>query len=332
VAQDDHAIVIGINKYPYLGDLDGSEGDAQDFYDWLCSGQGGDIPPGNVDKIISSLYQNNGIPEPTTVQIDFAFEKLCILGEKTGRAGRRLYIYMAGHGLAMDLEETALLVANAAQGRTSHHIPGRAYANWFRIAAFFDEVVLFMDCCRESYPRAPSHPPPCDPTRGRNPARHYFGFATSWSRAAREGPDPNGKKRGLFTLALLAGLRGGACDPSGQITSASLESFIFNYIPRLETNGNNEERQEPVFDYDKNKQISFRSGVPSPFKLRVSLTQQNTGAAVELDGPLKPAPVTVGPPTWEWNLIAGMYTVRIPGGPQTVVELIGEGGVRDVQI
>jgi uncharacterized caspase-like protein len=35
MACNDYALVVGISKYPALGDLSGPENDARDFRDWL---------------------------------------------------------------------------------------------------------------------------------------------------------------------------------------------------------------------------------------------------------------------------------------------------------
>jgi hypothetical protein len=248
MATDDYAVVVGINKYPYLSDLDGPEYDALDFADWLYAPTGGNVPSppnSNVRLILSSNYPSTS-PEPAEWQICNAFENLCRLGESNnGRAGRRLYIFMAGHGFSPNVDETALLTANAAKGYTGHNIPGRMFANWFAMAGYFDEVVLFMDCCRDNYKRANLYQFPCDDRSSSRSVRRFYGFATEWSRAVRERPiGPNGQNRGPFTMALLAGLRG-AAKVNGSITGSSLKNYVYNKLPSLI---GTDELQEPRFD------------------------------------------------------------------------------------
>ena len=139
MAQDDYAVVVGIAGYPKLGDLDGTENDAIAFSEWLVSADGGDVPRQNVKLVLSSDYPYNGRPTealPTTALVDQKFDELIEDGlGQGGRLGRRLYMFFAGHGIAPDIDETALLMANAAVPvRTGHHIPARAYAKWFRRA------------------------------------------------------------------------------------------------------------------------------------------------------------------------------------------------------
>ena len=217
MAADDRAIVVGISHYPGLDTeetkLAGPENDARDFIEWLTSSAGGDVPNGSVCRILSSDYSPAADPsraKPTTEALREAIDQLHDLGKNHGgRAGRRLYLFLAGHGFAPDVDEAALLMANAAKGRTGHHFPGRLYANWFRQAEFFKEVVLFMDCCRENYPRSPLQKCHLEIVTGHKEAHYCYGFATSFSRPARESADSDGVVHGVFTTALLAGLRYG---------------------------------------------------------------------------------------------------------------------------
>src|SRR5262249_52459035 len=151
----DHAIVAGVNNYPGLSDLNGPVNDALAFQEWLLSDDGGGLDPGNVKTILSPApFQPDTDPAnwvPTSEQIAAALRTLQGLGKKLSLGktiGRRLYIFLSGHGFAPDKVQPALLTANA-DSENLYHVPGRAYAEWFRNRAWFDEVVLMMDCCRE---------------------------------------------------------------------------------------------------------------------------------------------------------------------------------------
>src|SRR5215475_5387322 len=148
MANDDFAVVVGISRYPFISDLKGPENDARNFHDWLLAPQGGGVPKQNAKLILSSDFSPTEIPEdaePTTERIDRTFGQLVRRGmNNNGCVGRRLYIYLAGHGFAPNVDEAALLMANAGLGFYGNHIPGRSYANWFLVAAYFTEVVLFM--------------------------------------------------------------------------------------------------------------------------------------------------------------------------------------------
>jgi hypothetical protein len=349
MAVDDRAVVVGICTYPELGDLSGPENDAHEFADWLWAKDGGDLPTENVKLILSSGYKksrNRLRTKPTSVELVEAFDELHELGDQHGgRAGRRLYIYLAGHGIAPKVEETALLMANAAR-RRRHHFAGRSYAEWFRRAAFFSEVVLLMDCCRENYPRTTLSEPDYDTMTSRNMARYFYGFATEWSRASREGPyGPKGEVRGLFTLALLAGLRNAPRNQAGELTGSLLGDFIYNYIQdRWGDRAATEGAQEPEFFYGKRRDIVFTvttstatkpTSPPPMWTVRVTLSRANAGSALELvggDRQLIPAARVAGN-RWEWEgLPQGIYRFRLSGEPSEFFELIGESGSHDVRL
>lgn len=336
MAADDYAVVVGIARYPELGNLGGPEYDAGDFVDWLTKTAG--VPDANITKVLSSSFPPPPSPidaEPTTLTVQKAFEKLVARGRTSGgRVGRRLYIYMAGHGFAPELEETALLMANASQFRTGYHIPGRPYANWFRQAAYFDEVVLFMDCCRENYPVAPPQPVPFDRVSGAHEARYFYGFAAGWSRAAQEIPGQDGKPRGLFTLALLDGLRGKAVR-DGQITARSLADYVYNYLQDYFRSQPANERQEPRFDPlgPPGGGLDFGGVAAVTFHVRVTLTG-GSGPVEIFNGALQ-AVAGGGSPVagaWEWHLPPGLYVVKAPGRPSQYLELVGAGGERDIAL
>ena len=338
MASDDRAVVVGINRYPALGDLQGPENDAKAFAEWLRSAEGGDVPAENVAVVLSSDYEVPTDPkeaQPTVEAVERAFDALVELAdERGGKAGRRLYIFMAGHGFAPDLETAALLMANAAKGRTGYHLPGMPYANWFRQSASFDEVVLFMDCCRERYPRAPLRPPPYDLLSASKPARHFYGLATEWSQAARERPSGD-RVRGLFSEALVAGLSGKARDDRGAVTGASLIKYVFNAV----RSGSDPEQplQEPVFTPTDElaASIVFIEGVAAPkFRISASLSPSGNGQSVQLffGADLQNAlPGGRAGDAWEWEVDRpGLYMLVTSGGDKRIIEVAQEETV-DVQ-
>jgi len=339
MAADDHAVVVGISRYPGLNDLSGPENDAKDFHDWLCSPTGAAVPAGNITKILSSEYHppDPKTPfeaKPTTEAVLVAFDTIQQQGVARGKVGRRLYIYLAGHGFAPDYKEAALLMANAAETRF-YHVAGSRYADYFARAGFFDEVVLFMDCCRNDYTRAPLMDPVYEKRTSMQPARVCYGFATKWSRAARERPlAQTGVVRGLFTLVLLEGLRGAAPrDSQGNVTGATLKAYVLNELPKRFGTG---EFQEPQILADDPVVFPAPAAKLPDFHVRVTLSPANTGKAVELvDGAFRPIRGNnPSPDRWEWHVSSpGLYQVRVAGGPEQVpFPLIGEGEVKDVTI
>src|SRR5438105_3126370 len=125
----DHAIVVGIAKYPYLDALNSPENDARAFHTWVTTDArqgGGGIDPasGRARLILSSGFKGpveKGMEPPTIAQIEAELIRLDDLAEQNRaagrgqRVGRRLYLYFSGHGCAPRFEEAAILMANATR-------------------------------------------------------------------------------------------------------------------------------------------------------------------------------------------------------------------------
>jgi hypothetical protein len=206
MAGDDWAIVVGVSHYPDLGDLVAPDNDARAFFEWVTAETGGDVPSDHARLILSShfpLPQSASAADarPNTRDVQAAFDQLDDIAQnqfaqaKGRRIGRRLYIYLAGRGFMPSPGECALLMAHATRQRAGYHIPGKLYASWFLQAGYFEEVILFMDCSRESLPLPPLNVPPYIETT--DPAAASAGtLFCAWGVWHR---------RGVLTHALLIG-------------------------------------------------------------------------------------------------------------------------------
>lgn len=349
MAKDDWGIVVGIALYPGLSNLDGPENDAQGFYDWLISPAGGDVPPDQVAVFLSSKFPPalaalRAEPGLSTLQV--AFDELQDLARKNSsagngfRVGRRLYIFLSGHGCAPPSYDAALLAANATRDRPGYHLLGRLYADWFLKSNFFDEAVLFMDCCRENVQTPPNIPPYIDITGADalDKTKAFYGFATKWSRLSRERKMADGQVHGVFTTALLEGLKGAACDPSdGRITSASLGNYLYsnmkNFLSPADLN-DPEIPKEPDLDYDKNPQtpLVFATVAIPEYPVTINLPANTAGKKIEiLDGKFNPVTsTTAAPPQWKIQLKRGMYLALLDDGTRRNFEVTG--GTEDVNV
>jgi hypothetical protein len=350
----DWAVVVGLSRYPELGDLDGPENDARAFHDWLTQRAG--VPAEHTKLIVSSDFVPPATTalkaRPTSERIEEAFDELCEVARQNDarmeglKVGRRLYIFLAGHGFTPSGDEAALLMANATPGRT-YHVPGRPYANWFLRAGFFDEVILFMDCCRERYPQAPLRVPPyidlTDPSAV-DRSRILCGFATKWSRLSREKPMPDGKVRGVFSTALMAALNGAAVDERGEITAHSLGDYLYNHMKDLlspEELKDDLVPKDPELIYDKNPNARFvilqarPELAPAAFPVTVHLRPDEADEDVEiLDSQFNVAAQAHAPGAeWPLTLSRGMYLAQVPAARRKrPFEVSGLGGALHVQL
>jgi hypothetical protein len=328
VSAEDYAILVGVSHYPGLGDLSGPENDALAFKAWLSSDDGGQVPTAQIKTILSSDFPaavTAAGAQPTTEAFKRAVDELHDLGqEREGRAGNRLYLFLAGHGFGPDLDETALMMANAAPWKTGHHIPGLGYANWFRRAGWFSEVVLFMDCCRENFWQARLQP--CHLVDINGPeARYCYAFATKWSRATRERAVDGGLVQGLFTTALLAGLSCAGGD-DGRVTPDRLKNFVQRWLEREAP-----EADDPDFRFAEG--VVLCSHPPRLTTVRITVASAYGDQTVHLKGGdlAEVQPTGRDGQTWVWQLGRGLYKYST-GGRAGDLEILGDRKEVDVRL
>lgn len=357
MSAEDKAIVVGVSDYPGLTSLRGPENDAQAFYDWLVKKMGGDVPPENVKLIRSSDFERSSKAtdaQPTAERIERAFLDLddeSMENDRRGngiRVGRRLYLYFSGHGIAPSLisegylpqfDDSALLTANAMKGRWAYHIAGKPWANLFFKNGYFDEIVLFMDCCREYFPNVPLNFVKLEDStvyRELDETKLLFGFATKWNRLARERELDNGTVRGVFTLALLAGLEGAAADHvTGKVTARTLYNYMREnmktfFAPADLNNG--EISREPDFKYyDKSSdQLVFVQHPVLKFPVKLHLPPRLVGGRVEVKGERNGNPfekiveTAVAPQIWEFEIERGFYLAIGGDGTTETFQVVGK--------
>jgi hypothetical protein len=325
--KDDWALVVGINHYPFAGvnPLAGAVHDAKEFCKWLTDPKGGDVPNGSDEDdnhvvLLTSPTDTAapGPPKPTYSQILSFFEELLV---KLGNAsGRRLYIYLSGHGISpagqVSVRNTALLMANAKAPNLWHNFTANIWAEGARSTARFREVVLIMDCCRDLKNNAVIMP-------------HIFGdsvpdskdcylieaYATAWGSKARELPfPPGGQMRGVFTRSLLEVLW------SGRMTGTMLKASVRKHLTLVLKD--EKKAQEPQIDRDEDlDRIVFNEQADPPRTL-VTITG-HPAARPEIDswpeGTDNSVPVNLGDWThdgasWQGKLEPGQYILRLPTG------------------
>lgn len=239
----DHAIVVGIRRYPTLGGADPAvamhlqapDMDAEAVATWIKGLSDG--RPKHVQTIRSADYPDPFGPEgarPIADDIVKAFKIIAKWPRRPdGRVGQRFYFYASGHGFGHERHRGALFTANADDLDRDHvYIP--SYFDWLVEAALFEEYVLWFDACssrdRLVLPKFASLRPI---KASRAPqGREMVVYAARFFMTAVENTI-NGRARGVFTHTLLEGLQGGAVDPATlAVTTASLRNYLINNMRR----------------------------------------------------------------------------------------------------
>lgn len=362
---DDWAIVVGVRRYPGISNLDGSENDARDFAAWLADPNGGDVPGPNDTRVPEShikLILSSNFPdpndaasaEPTHSRVEQAFEWLDDIAEENrkqgnGRTvGRRLYLYFSGHGYAPSKDDAALLMANATPRRIGNHIAGRAWAEWFHNSGYFQEIALFMDCCRDSYTTVamrPAHLNQVLDTNNIQERKRFYAFGTQWDRKAWEKVTTgDNKPHGIFTTALLSGLRGLAADPqTGEITAGSLRAYLYQNMKGFlseKERDNPDIGKEPYIDDQTSPANPMLFGRIAPaavqkFTVRLHIPASAVGTDAKVfDGSDDTQPVAyaaqVGSP-WQVELTKGLYEARLANGSTTLFKVRATTEAQDVR-
>jgi hypothetical protein len=319
--QDDWAIVIGINQYPKLSGvspLQGAVDDAWRFHKWLTEPQGGDVPPNHIATLIQGASAN--LAEPTRSQLGAYVENnfLPILPQRP--FGRRLYLYFSGHGISPTGQESirnaALLMANAVMPTPLLHIPGNLLAEGMRSSAYFEEVILIMDCCRDFQKNViPSSFDFIDPMDIGKICTLFEAYATTWASKARELPiPPTNEVHGVFTHSLLEVLK------SGRMTGAVLKRSVERHLAWVLKD--QKRAQEPMIGPNENlAQIVFNEAAGPP-RTPVTIKGLAAGAPVielkpEGSGASLPVLLTdwsLDNGVWSGTLEPNLYELRPPAG------------------
>jgi hypothetical protein len=241
MAQNDYAVLIGISHYPQLGDnkttldLKAPVNDVDALKEWLVDPNGGDVPPANVTTITSADFPTNptALDQSRIVKplkdIDSIYDQM-VQTNGPLQFGRRLYIFVSGHGFSPGVRRGSLFTADAVD-RWGENIDVSGWLDFFQDAGYFREFVLLMDCCMNRISqikpvgpsgreRAPITPP--------GPTFVAFAARRPLKAAEYHGLLKPGVYNGAFTSVLLEGLRGAASDRYGRVTGRSLADWIRN--------------------------------------------------------------------------------------------------------
>ncbi|MCB9680459.1 MAG: hypothetical protein H6733_03235 [Alphaproteobacteria bacterium] len=228
-------LAVGVGSYPSLtdGDLSGPPADAADFVHWATQ----EVDPAQRATRVVHLASPATAPgaEPADLRAMEAFFDAvvseAVASEARGegfRAGRRLYVLIAGHGVALErdtYQTVPVLLCGDASPYIVRHFSARLYAEWAQLSACFDEIVYVADHCNRPIKHVPLVPPAYPAQRVDPPGRILVATGAMVGRAAWEKPVA-GVVRGVFSHTVMRGLRGAAADEHGVITADGLARWL----------------------------------------------------------------------------------------------------------
>lgn len=240
------ALIMGISKYKFIRPLNFADKDAEMFRDFMKSPAGGALKEDNIYILL------NDQANETNFQIKF---KQWLKAKKLQK-GDRLFMYLAGHGDAIDEDQFFYLTydCNPAGDKNNYLVAGAI--RMFDIKAMMAkevgkgvEVFLIMDACRSNE------------LPGGAEGQGFFNSAVSEQKvgeiimlatgAGQESCEDAsiGSGHGLFTWYLVDGLNGMA-DGMGQkddkITVEEVQKYVQQNVPNV-AQSKFKRKQEPYF-------------------------------------------------------------------------------------
>ena len=329
--KDDWALIVGINSYPLasgIPPLGGAVRDSMKFLEWVKDPKGGDIPEadGHICHLTSpEVTPKSARPRPVFSEIVKFFEEM--LFQLGNDPGRRLYIYLSGHGISpvnqAAIRNAALLMADTRPPALYPSFTANLWAETIRSSALFREVVLVMDCCRDLNNEAPVVTPTFgNPTADSRDCRMMVAYAARCFSRAREAElGPNQEKHGLFTYSLLEVLKAGKMD--GRLLKESVRAHMKTVAKQTNFQLGDPEIGEDDF---LNKFIFNEAADPpqTPVTLRNHPAAQPVITSGEPGQPLVRANLdswNFDGTGWRGSLTPGLYLLQVNGTPGTWLQV-----------
>lgn len=243
----DWAVVVGIGRYadaqaqpPWITNLNGPAHDAAHVAEWLTNPDGGALRADHVKLVCSPALPLVEPQQPTVVE---AFDALLDLPQDAYQgqyAGRRLYVYASGHGMASQRSEAAVITAEATRDNALNVLV-TSWVNWLWRAARFTEFVVWIDTCAtrakdiQLYGCDRKDKERADAGKG----RFFEAFAAGYNYTAVEA-EIDGAWRGVFTHTLLQALTGAGGTP---VTTETVKKYLLN---SMKTFMSPEQRIDPL--------------------------------------------------------------------------------------
>ena len=229
-----YAFIVGISLYANINSLKYADSDAALFRNYLLSPEGGNAKIENIKYLVNDSATGGSIAAT-----------LSSLEELPYKPGDKLYIYMAGHGDAIDQDEYYFLGSDLSAGS------GAGDKNNYRLSAALRmadvkttikrivkknvTVVFILDACRthENLPGGADGPTLFANGIIETPVGEIMMLSAGPGQSALESPEIGGG-HGLFTWYLVKGLYGAAdYNKDNAVTLSEMNRYLIETVTSI---------------------------------------------------------------------------------------------------
>jgi len=247
------AMIVGISKYKYVRPLTYADKDATLFRNYLLSPGGGNVKADNIFTLLNEQAINSS----------FWGKGFQWLKAKNLQRGDKLFIYLAGHGDAIDEDQFFFLGydCNPRGDKNNYLVSGaiQLFNLKKKIAnetAKGVEVVFIMDACRSNeLPGGTAGQSFLNTAISEKQAGEIIMLATGAGQVSLEDASI-GTGQGLFTYYLVDGLNGLADSldiPDQKVSFREIQSYVSKYVPSIAQQRFNR-KQDPFFCCTENSE------------------------------------------------------------------------------
>jgi hypothetical protein len=247
------AIIMGVSKYKFVRPLAYADKDAELFRDYLKSPGGGSVKEENIFCLLNEQALNS----------NFWTKGFQWLRAKQLQKGDKLFIYLAGHGDAIDEDQFFFLSydCNPEGDKNNYLVAGtiQLYNLKKKIAAETSkgvEVVFIMDACRTNeLPGGTAGQSFLNSAISEKKAGEIIMLATGAGQESLEDVSI-GNGHGLFTWYLVDGLSGLADDSlnrDNKVNFDEIKSYVDRNVPSV-AKQRFRRQQDPYFCCNENSE------------------------------------------------------------------------------
>lgn len=247
------AILMGVSKYKYVRPLAYADKDAELFRDYLKSPGGGSVKDENIFCLLNEQALNS----------NFWTKGFQWLRAKQLQKGDKLFIYLAGHGDAIDEDQFFFLSydCNPEGDKNNYLVAGtiQLYNLKKKIAAETAkgvEVIFIMDACRTNeLPGGTAGQSFLNSAISEKKAGEIIMLATGAGQESLEDASI-GNGHGLFTWYLVDGLSGLADDSlrrDNKVNFEEIKSYVDRNVPSV-AQQRFRRKQDPYFCCNENSE------------------------------------------------------------------------------